>query len=130
MEFGSHQNRVFARANFFAAENFYRDEAAQFGDAQSGNALVNFLELHAVIEYEREVALDGREAGQRFIAHLAQIVLVEPVEIDLGDKNILSQFAGRSHIGMNLAKLGDGSAIQHGSRRASRMIVQPSAHRS
>jgi hypothetical protein len=41
-------------------------------------------------------------------------VLVEPVEIDFGDKNILPQFARRGYIGMNLAKLGDGCAIQHG----------------
>src|SRR6266849_6239525 len=123
LEPGSHQNRVLARANFFSAENFYRDETAQLRDAKSSNALVNLLELHAVVKHKGEVALNIREAGQRFITHLAQIVLVEPIEIDLGDKNILPQFAGCGHIGMNLAKLGDGSAIQHSASRASGMIV-------
>ena len=46
------QDRILACAHFFAAENFYRDEAAQFGDAQCRHALMNFLELHAVVEYE------------------------------------------------------------------------------
>src|ERR1019366_10539560 len=112
-----------ARAHFFVAENFYRNETAQLGDTQCADALVEFLELHAVIKNKREVALDGREARQRFITHLPQIVLIEPVEIDLGDKNILPQFSGRSHIRMNLAKLGDGSAIQYGAGRASGMVV-------
>ncbi len=83
---------------------------------------MNLLELHAVIQNKGEVTLDGREAGQRFIAHLAQIVLIEAVKINLGDKNILPQFAGRGHIGMNLAKLGDRCAIQQGAGRTSGMI--------
>src|SRR5271169_1256638 len=33
LESGSHQNRVLARAHFFAAEDFYRNETAQFADA-------------------------------------------------------------------------------------------------
>src|SRR5208337_4464269 len=123
LELGAHQDRVLARANFFAAENFCRDETAQLGDAQSVDALVDLLELHALIKNKGEVALDGREARQRFITHLAQIVLVEPVEIDLGHKNILAQFAGRGYIGMNLAKLGNRRAIHYGASRASGMIV-------
>src|ERR1700675_4562117 len=93
LELRPQQNRVLARANFLSAKNFYRDETAQLGDAQSSNALVNLLELHAVIKNKGEVALDGREARQRFITHLAQIVLVEPVKINFGDKNILPQSA-------------------------------------
>ena len=108
MELGPHQNRVLARANFFAAEDFHRDETSQLRDAQSNDALVDFLELDVVIKHKGEVALDGREARQRLIAHLPQVVLVELVEIDLGDENILPQLAGRGHIRMNLAKLGDG----------------------
>src|SRR5258708_33062476 len=50
-------------------------------------------------------------------------MLVEAVEINLGDKHILPQFAGRGHVWMNLAELGDSSAIQHGASRASGMIV-------
>src|SRR5208282_6426163 len=123
LQFGSHQNRVLARANFFATENFYRDETTQRGDAQSADALVDFLELHAVIKHKGEVALDGREAGQRFITYLAQVVLVELIEIDFGDEYILPQFSGRGHIRMNLAKLCDGSAIQHGASGASGMVV-------
>src|ERR1700687_1203404 len=70
------QDRVLARANFVAAENFHRNKTAQLGDAQCANALINFRKLHPVVKHKGEVALDGREAGQRFIAHLPQIMLV------------------------------------------------------
>src|SRR5208282_1314302 len=123
LKLDSHQNRVLARAHSFATEDFHRNETTQLADAQLANALVNFLELHAIIKREREVALNGREARQRFITHLAQIVFVEPVEIDLSDKNILPQFAQRGDLRMNLSKLGNGSAIQHGASGAPGMIV-------
>ena len=87
---------------------------------------MNFLEVYAilaVIKNKREVALDGREARQRFVTHLAQIVLAEAVEIDLGDENILPQFARRGHVGMNLPKLGYSRAIQHGAGGATGVIV-------
>src|SRR5258708_12062091 len=84
---------------------------------------MNFFELYGIAKHEGEVALDGRKARQRFITHLAQIVLIEAVEVDLGDKNILPQFAGRGHIRMNLAKLGDSNALQPRPGGASRMIV-------
>src|SRR5258708_34708071 len=84
---------------------------------------MNFFELYGIAKHEGEVALDGRKARQRFITHLAQIVLIEAVEVDLGDKNILPQFAGGGHIGMKLAKLGDSSGIQPGAGGASGMIV-------
>src|SRR6202161_996013 len=84
---------------------------------------MNFRELHAIVKHKGEVALDGGEARQRFITQLAQIVLVEPVEIDLSDKNVLPQFAGRSYIGMNLAKLGHGRAIPNGASGASQRVI-------
>src|SRR5208282_442241 len=115
--------RVLACAYSFATENFHRNETAQLGDPQSGDALADFVELCAVVKCKGEVAFDGEESWRRFIMPMAQIVLVEPVEIDFGDKNILPQFARSGHVGMNLSKLGDGSAIQHGAGRASRMIV-------
>ena len=69
------------------------------------NALANLLELHAIVKRKREIALDGGKFRQRFVTHLPQIVLVEPVEKNLADENILPKLARRSHIGMKLPKL-------------------------
>src|SRR5580698_4265602 len=62
LELSPHQNRVLARAHFFASENLHRNKTAQLGNSQSANALINLRELHSIVKHKREVALDGREA--------------------------------------------------------------------
>src|ERR1700733_1065967 len=84
---------------------------------------MNLLELDAVIKNEGEVALDSREARQGLVTGLAQIVLIEAVEIDFGYEGMLLQFASGGHVRVNLAKLGNGRAIHDGAGRAAGMIV-------
>src|SRR5260221_5896147 len=92
-------------ANFATAENLHRNKAAQFSNAQCGNTLANLLKLHAIVEREREVALNSREFRQRFVTYLLQIVLVEAVAEGFSDGNIQPQIARSSHIGMKMAQL-------------------------
>src|SRR5258707_13402690 len=81
---------------------------------------MNFFELYGIAKHEGEVALDGRKARQRFITHLAQIVLIEAVEGELRGKNIPPPFWGRRPIGVELAQTGERKPHPPRARPASR----------
>src|SRR5207253_11088617 len=73
-------------------------------------------------EDERKIALHRWMPWQRLILRLPQLVFVQPIEVKLGNKQILPQLAP-SGVRMNLPELGHSCAIHHRARRTSGVVV-------
>src|SRR6516164_5591568 len=83
----------------------------------------DLLERQRILKEEGKIALHRRVTRQRFAGDPAQLVSVQAFEIEFGKVNILTQFAGGSGRGVELAELCNRFAVHYRPGRSPGMVI-------